>query len=226
MRLKLITTILVFCIILIFTSCGNTSSASADSVSSASSEEIKVSSQETMITSSSEETISEVKVVEPPEGNFRVGFWGDDAETIKKYETAEFYGEAEGGLVYYTDVAGKPAYVFYSFDEVGALYQGGYQFTTIYKQGALYISEYNILKESLSSKYGSPEIDEIKKLSKLADYADEGMALELGYTMYQTKWKVENTEILLAMISQTDDVIIILNYSDVNHGKVHNTEGL
>lgn len=226
MRLKLITATLVFCIILIFTSCGNTSSASADSFSPASSEEIDVSVQETLITSSSEETISEIKVVEPPEGNFRVGFWGDDAETIKKYETAEICGEDEGGLIYSSDVAGQSAYAFYFFDEVGALYRGGYQFTDTYTQGAIYISHYNILKESLISKYGEPEFDEVTKLSRLADYADEGGALTLGYTAYMTKWTVDNTEILLAMMNQTGDIGIMIYYTDINHEEIHNTEGL
>lgn len=226
MRLKLMTVIIAFCTILIFASCGNTSLAVTESSSPASLEKINSSEQENIVESSSEEAIEEDAEIELPDGDFRVGFWGDDAETIKKYETDEICGEDESSLIYASEVAGDSAYAFYFFDEEGALYQGGYQFTDTYMQGSIYISHYNILKDSLISKYGEPELDEVTKLSRLAEYADEGGALQLGYTAYMTKWTVDNTEILLAMMNQTGDVVIMIYYTDINHEEIPNTEGL
>ena len=106
-------------------------------------------------------------------GDFRTGFWGDDEDTINKYETAKFEGPADDGsaLLYSGSVAGNDAYIVYYFDPAGTLYRGLYGITTTYSTASLYITSYETLKDNLSEKYGKPSSDEVRKISSLAKYA-------------------------------------------------------
>lgn len=230
MRQKLRIVVMTICAVMLFVSCGNASSTAASSSTAVSSEEVsssKLESVDEKVTApSSEEIIEEVEPVEPPDGDFRVGFWGDHAEMIKQYETADFVGEVEGCLIYTGDVAGYAADILYYFDEAGVLYQGIYGLTETYQQGASYINRYTILKDSLTSKYGEPKSDEIITLSHLAEYTDAGTALDLGYTAYRTKWTTDDTEIMMALMNETGDITFVIVYSDINHEEVHNAEGL
>lgn len=164
-------------------------------------------------------------------GDFRIGFWGDDTETINKYETAKFEGiseedDASTMMMYSGTVSGKNAYISYLFDPTGKLYQCFYGFTDTYNNAGLYIATYKTLKESLTEKYGKPVSDEVKNLSSLARYADEDVALQLGYSAYRTVWKTETTEITLVMYNLGSGIETTLAYTDPNHKEVKNTSGL
>ena len=164
-------------------------------------------------------------------GDFRIGFWGDDTETINKYETAKFEGiseedDASTMMMYSGTVSGKNAYISYLFDPAGKLYQCFYGFTDTYNNAGLYIATYKTLKESLTEKYGKPVSDEVKNLSSLARYADEDVALQLGYSAYRTVWKTETTEITLVMYNLGSGIETTLAYTDPNHKEVKNTAGL
>lgn len=161
-------------------------------------------------------------------GDFRTGFWGDDEDTINKYETAKFEGPADDGsaLLYSGSVAGNDAYIVYYFDPAGKLYRGLYGITTTYSTASLYITSYETLKDSLSEKYGKPSSDEVRKISSLAKYADADTALQLGYSVYQTIWNTETTEVSLGMLNDGSGISILISYTDPNHEEVKNTSGL
>ena len=161
-------------------------------------------------------------------GDFRTGFWGDDEDTINKYETAKFEGVSEDGLtmLYSGSVAGNDAYIMYCFDPAGKLYRGLYGITTTYSTASLYITSYETLKDSLTEKYGKPSSDEVRKISSLAKYADADVALQLGYSVYQTIWNTETTEVSLGMLNDGSGISILISYTDPNHEKVKNTSGL
>lgn len=161
-------------------------------------------------------------------GDFRIGFWGDDEDTINKYETAKFEGPAEDGsaMLYSGKVAGNDAYIVYYFDAAGKLYRGVYGLTTTYSTASLYITSYETLKDSLTEKYGKPSSDEVRKISSLAKYADADTALQLGYSVYQTVWNTETTEVSLGMLNDGSGISILISYTDPNHEEVKNTSGL
>ena len=162
------------------------------------------------------------------DGDFRIGFWGDDMETVYKYETSKFEAVSDDNktIMYSGTVAGYKAYILYEFDEDGKLYRGLYQFTDSYNEGSMYIANFDSLKESLTDKYGTPSMDKKKKLSSLADYTDDGTALQLGYTMYSAKWTTESTEITLGMLSVNYEVSIMMEYKDSTHAPVKDSSGL
>ena len=166
------------------------------------------------------------------EGDFRIGFWGDDIETINKYETAKFEGISERDdatimMVYSGTVSGRNnTYITYLFDSAGKLYQCFYGFNDTYSGAELYIAAYKSLKESLTEKYGKPASDERKNLSNLARYADEDIALQLGYSAYRAVWKTETTEITLVMYNLGGRIETTLVYADPNHEEVKDNSGL
>lgn len=161
-------------------------------------------------------------------GDFRIGFWGDDMETINKYETAKFeaFSAEDMTMMYSGTVAGHEAYIFYIFDEEGKLYKGAYQLTDSYNEGSLYIATFDSLKEGLTEKYGKPVVDKKNKLSSLANYTDDGTALQLGYIVYATQWTTETTEISLGMLGVNYEINILMDYVDPHHAPVKNTTGL
>ena len=165
-------------------------------------------------------------------GDFRIGFWGDDIETINRYETAKFEGisEEDDGttmMMYSGTVSGRNnTYITYLFDSTGKLYQCFYGFNDTYSGAELYIAAYKSLKESLTEKYGRPVSDERKNLSSLARYADEDIALQLGYSAYRAVWKTETTEITLIMYNLGDGIETTLAYTDPNHEEIKDTSGL
>lgn len=162
------------------------------------------------------------------DGDFRIGFWGDDIETIYKYETAKFAAVSDDNktIMYSGTVAGHEAYILYDFDDEGKLYRGLYQFTNSYNEGSMYIAAFDSLKENLTDKYGKPSMDKKKKISSLADYTDDGTALQLGYTMYSAKWTAESTEITLGMLSVNYEISIMMEYKDSTHAPVKDSSGL
>lgn len=165
-------------------------------------------------------------------GDFRIGFWGDDMETINKYETTKFEGISEEDddttmMMYSGTVSGRSnTYITYLFDSAGKLYQCFYGFNDTYSGAELYIAAYKSLKESLTEKYGKPASDERKNLSSLARYADEDVALQLGYSAYRAVWKTETTEITLIMYNLGDGIETTLAYTDPNHEEIKDTSGL
>lgn len=162
------------------------------------------------------------------DGDFRIGFWGDDIETIYKYETAKFAAVSDDNktIMYSGTVAGHESYILYDFDDEGKLYRGLYQFTDSYNEGSMYIAAFDSLKENLTDKYGKPSMDKKKKISSLADYTDDGTALQLGYTMYSAKWTTESTEITLGMLSVNYEISIMMEYKDSTHAPVKDSSGL
>ena len=161
-------------------------------------------------------------------GDFRIGFWGDDMDTINKYESATFEGISSDGttMIFSGTVAGNNTYIFYIFDEEGKLYKGAYQLTDSYNEGSMYISIFNTLKDGLTEKYGTPTIDKKNKLSSLANYTDDGTALQLGYVVYATKWNTDTTDVSLGMLSVNYEISILMDYVDPTHAEVKNTTGL
>lgn len=175
-----------------------------------------------------EETTTEEKIEKREDATFRNAVWGDDIETVKKYEEIQLI-EEDGELLGETTVSGLDTYVIYSFDADGKLYNGGYMLKL--KEGVgsgAYISDYNNLKDDLTTLYGEPVSDEIIPLEKQStiDMAGAESALEYGWTVYRTIWNTGNTKIMLGMQGQEYTINTIIQYQDINYQEDLSESGL
>jgi hypothetical protein len=169
------------------------------------------------------------EIIEQREGcTFRNSIWGDDVDTVKKYETKiNLEPTEDGGLFGKTTVSGYDAYTFYCFENE-KLYEGLYLFNLNYTSGGQFITAYNSLKNSLIQKYGTPSIDTIipNEKESLIEHAGPSKALEYGYVVYTATWEKDNTSIMLTMSSQDYEVGIVIQYRDINYKPDVNNSGL
>lgn len=152
--------------------------------------------------------------------DFRNAKWGDDIETVKKYEKEiELDGENEV-LFGITKINSIDSVACYYFDD-GKLYEAGYVFAPQYANEGQYISSYESMKELLIKKYGTPASDEIIPMEEqdMIDYVGPASALNYGYVTYRTMWYDGDTEIGMIMYSENYDVNWGIVYSDKNYEK-------
>ncbi|MDR1772485.1 MAG: hypothetical protein LBS02_17900 [Hungatella sp.] len=216
--------ILVLCVVLVMgvTGCGSQKAA-----------ETEISKETTQQSSSVEETTEEVTIAEElvkrENTNFRNACWGDDVETVKKYEEEKLEAEEDSTLTYSTKVSGYDMYAIYCFDNNGKLYKGMYGFKNKYSNAGQYIPQYQALRDSLKEKYGEPGEDDIIPLQKQSqiDYSGEANALKFGYVAYRATWNDYNgTKITIGMMAQDYEIGIFIEYIDVNYKEDVNNSGL
>lgn len=147
--------------------------------------------------------------------DFRTACWGDNRETVKKYETAEVMGDTDDDLIYEGSVLGFSTNIIYQFDG-DSLWMGAYSFTDTYSNPGQYISQYESIKKQLKKKYGKPKSDEVIPLAEqsLIDAAGEGQALEFGYVTYKAVWKKGDTDITLGMVATNYQITILIAYQN------------
>lgn len=172
-----------------------------------------------------EEESSEIETRENT--TFRNSCWGDDIETVKKYEDAELFGEEENGLVYKTSLLGKNVYAVYYFKD-NKLYNTAYTLIEELSNGGQYIELYNSLKTSLTEKYEKPLKDDIinYETQSLIDIAGASSALEYGYIAYICQWITEKTEISMGLRSENSKMMFVISYKDINYEEDINDSGL
>lgn len=213
----------------------NTStSAAATSAATAVSEAPEIAMSAESSTASESEATSEsasteesavAKSVEKRENtDFRNACWGDDIDTVKQYESAEFYGEESDFLAYYDTVSGHKVLLSYLFDADGKLVNAGYQLDENLTTGGQYLDVFNSWHDSLVKKYGDPNGDKDENFGKTyyvsedqANSVDEGTALEYGYTAYKNVWITDKTKIILGATSKDYKISVVLFYEDKNY---------
>lgn len=211
----------------ILTGCGNAQVVSTTAAQGEISTDIATEQGTTVEETATEEETTEE--VERTNCDFRNAKWGDDKETVKKYEKEPLAYEEENVLGYETSVSGNNTYCLYWFDKNGKLYQSGY--SLIMPEGVgegQYISTYNALKDDLTEIYGDPWEDEIIPLvdQKQIDYSGEASSLRYGYVTYRTQWKTSTTDIMLGMQSQDYKVQTLISYTDINYEEDLSDSGL
>ena len=152
---------------------------------------------------------------------FRNSIWGDDVETVKKYEKEVELTQESDMLIgnEMVTVSDNEATVGYVFDN-GKLYRGVYGFKIDEGVGErFYITKYETIKEKLTSLYGEPIQDEIVPLvdQEQIDYSGEEKSLRYGYVGYVTSWQTDTTNIVLGLMSQNYELNFTLYYSDINY---------
>lgn len=175
------------------------------------------------IQSTQNETTTEA---EQRQTDFRNVCWGDDIETVKKLEDAQFVDEDENSLLYTADVSGHTMNLSYIFED-GKLCQAGYMDDCGHTTSGQFIGAYDSLKESLTKLYGTPKTDEIVNTvdQDLVDAAGSS-ALDYGYLVYRATWNTESTNILLGCMSQNYETNLVIQYEDINYEENLEDSGL
>ena len=115
--------------------------------------------------------------------------------------------------VYTGEVAGlKMEYVYYFLDDV--LVRGGYVLREKHTNKNKYIDDYNKLKEILTRKYGGPiKDDENWYNDRYKDRPqDYGLAVSIGYLVFQSGWETDRTLIHLTLMGDNYDILSTLHY--------------
>lgn len=229
---KLILFSIIYCSFM-FSGCNNSNAAPVGILEKTSEETIDETESEIAeesVDSILEEQESESEAVESRENtDFRMVYWGENSDSIKKYEGEEYTSSEDGKtIVYNSVVGGYDAQLAYMFDSSDNLFQAAYLFKENYSNGAFYISQYDVLKSALLEKYGDASEDEITPLKSqsLIDSVEEGEALERGYVVYYTIWETASTNITLMMMRQDHKISIDLVYKDITFESKSNTDGL
>ena len=161
------------------------------------------------------------------DADFRNAKWGEDRDTVKKYETEINLIEYDDKLAGEIVVGGYDSYAAYLFDE-NKLYQGFYTLQTDYSNAGQYIPAYDNLKEMLTKKYGQPYEDEIIPLGEqdLIDMFGPAKALEYGYVVYRARWETGTTDVMIGMMGENYEVDLFISYTDKNYEEDINDTGL
>lgn len=190
-------------------------------------ENSKLNTTNTVIEESSVPIATETPIEKRADADFRNAKWGDDIETVKKYEIEISLSESENQLAGETNIGGYDSYAGFLFDD-NKLYEGLYAFPLNYSNAGQYIPVYDNLKDMLTQKYGEPYEDEIIPLTKQSqiDLAGPAHALEYGYVVYRSQWQTDETNIMLGMSAEDYEVGLVITYIDKNYEKDINDSGL
>ncbi|WP_313180659.1 hypothetical protein [Lacrimispora sp.] len=217
--------ILILCVVLVIgvTGCGSKKVAETEL------------SKETVQQSSSIEETTEAattaeELVKRENTNFRNTCWGDDIETVKKYETdISWTAEADNAIIGQSKskVLNMNADIGFTFGD-GKLYQGAIMFNDEHTNENLYIDDFNTIKNALKEKYGEPTEDKQVWKSDLykGDVGRYGKAISYGHLQYLTIWENEDTRIVLGLIGDNYKINLGIVYGDVNHKEEVNNSGL
>lgn len=171
------------------------------------------------------------EAIEQREGaTFRNAIWGDDIDTVKKYETEiALHTLGDDSLCGNTKVDKyNDVNVYYNFDNNGRLYSGLYGFNLNYSAGGKYIETYENLKNTIIKLYGEPIVDGIAKYKSqdLIDGFGPEYSLENGWVAYRTEWIMDNTKISMGMSSENNEIMLGILYADLNYEPDINDSGL
>ncbi len=172
---------------------------------------------------------TETAVPQREDADFRNAKWGDDKETVIEYEADVDLIESDDALVGEANAGGYDTLVIYYFDD-DKLYETAYAFSEVlnFSNAGQYIPVYNSLKETLTTKYGTPIMDRIIPMESqdLIDYAGEASALEYGYVTYVAQWETETTDIMMGMSAINFEINLVIIYTDKNYEPDINDSGL
>lgn len=187
----------------------------------------KLNEEKIIIEESSSPISTEIPIKQRSNVDFRNAKWGENMETVKKYEIDATLSGDEDQLSGEVNVGGYDSYVGFFFDD-NKLYEGIYAFALNYSNAGQYIPVYEDLKSMLTQKYGEPYEDEIIPLTKQSqiDYTGPAHSLEYGYVVYRSQWETDTTNILLGMSAENYEVKLLILYTDKNYEEDIDDSGL
>ena len=152
-------------------------------------------------------------------GHFRDASWGMSKDQVRKVEKLEINKGNDEMLYYDGEILNLECLVVYHFVR-DKLVRGSYLITQEHTNKNDYISDYNVLKDSLKKKYGEPKKDkEIWKNALWKDNPEQwGFAVSYGHLKYYTKWKTEDTDIMLFLSGENFNIAVHLGYESIRLG--------
>ncbi len=149
--------------------------------------------------------------------DFRGFSWGESADLVKKKETASLVGDHRKSLIYQGRVAEIDVYIVYTFRN-DRLIEGSYHNQSRHNDNNAYIDDYNVLKDLLRRKYGSPKID--RAIWTNNDYRNSesewGKALTLGHLSYAAEWETYDTTISALLWSNDGTIQHVVTYKETS----------
>lgn len=124
--------------------------------------------------------------------DIRKANFGENKETVRRYETSELLYEGDNFLMYQSSLAtlnNMKADLVYIFNSKNELVTVGYSMNDSLVNHELYVTQYDELVDTLDRKYGAA--DDRKKYDNSGGLS-EGTALWLGYYARQDEWYLDN----------------------------------
>lgn len=158
------------------------------------------------------------QVTQAQEAPFRQAWWGMSMAQVKAVESARLLDESAEALLYEGTVAGLGCTIFYVF-LADQLVSGTYNATVPHANDNAYLDDFQMLKESLTAKYGRPAIDTPywKNDLYMNDPASWGMAVGAGHLILHVEWRSQPTTISLALTGDNYVHRLDVSYSSNQH---------
>lgn len=146
--------------------------------------------------------------------NFRKTRWGMSKREVMASEQSKPKYEQENAVGYEIKLLGKDFFVIYFFTQ-NRLVKTRYVLNVEHTNKNDFIDDYKQLKETLTTKYGPPEIDKINWKNDLYkdDYSCWGFAISLGHLNFYSTWVTEETGITNDLYGENFSVNCIIDYT-------------
>ncbi len=146
--------------------------------------------------------------------DFRKSDWGMSKDQVKNRESSKLIKDTTDILEYSGVIAGYKCVIRYKFTEK-KLSRASYIILSKYEDKNEYIRHYNLIKDGLSKKYGSPREDEIVWInvhSKI-DFTKWGDAVSTGRLLFYSSWGNTKTSIFYTINGQSGNIEHIIEYN-------------
>lgn len=152
---------------------------------------------------------------------------GMDIDIVKE-KLGNSASERGGGkvVVHEGKAAGKEAMTFFRFNENEALTDIGVVVTENYSCGSLYIQDFDLLDDSLQTKYGTPVFKRKEQWNDdLWKNVPEnwGIALNRGDLSLTSEWEVDGVKIRHQIRGNDYDIAHTVSYTHVSSSEEYNS---
>ena len=140
---------------------------------------------------------------------------------VKNSETAAFLYSKGNSLVYTGKLSNLDTKIVYDFTPAdNQLYQSFYIVNLNSKNPSLYVKNFLMLQELLTTKYSQPVKKSAITINGKTITQDEWASNLISDNLnLETKWKNENTEISLSLYSINDELLIEIRYTSLVYSK-------
>lgn len=157
--------------------------------------------------------------------DFRSTNWGMDSNKVKKAELSRLIISRKNSLVYTGKLDDFDTKIDYNFTPSGELYHAAYIISLTDRNPQTYVTTFLMLQDFLTQKYNAP-YDVVTstingKIIKQEEWATNLISDNLNL---ETKWKTTKTDISLSLFSISDELIIEVNYTSLEHNKKNSEE--
>jgi hypothetical protein len=150
--------------------------------------------------------------------DFRNTRWGMDSSQVKRSESAHYLYSRSNSLFYDGKLSNMEARIVYDFTEENQLYQTLYVLTLPSKNPSLYVNEYIMLQDLLTSKYKDPYRQLASTINGKTITQEEWASNLISDNLnLETRWKTDRTDIILSLYSISDELIIEIKYTSIQY---------